>query len=406
MPHEDKKRNSFLDWLRRFPFFRGDGVKAEAETPDTAPSDRKEGEYTDGAGFLTENQRQYLAEETNRAALQKAAAGVLAQENLVQWENELIGSRQQNPDGALQMIDNEDIHQTLAKLYQKAREGEKQDFDDFFSAAGETREHYMGRVVPILAAMLDTFEEESIGELDYMDPEALSGKLPALLKKGFEALAFSNAVQGTVRSEVSSFQMLKTGVSEQEVNRCWKSLYVLGGARNTSLDICRYFATDAFVRGEASDSLTESLSDCACSLHFVNTGIYRELSQKKLGDMTEAESSYMNFGGDYRAFRTVEKSALEAFLRGEVSGISVLHRRDYIRYLDAVIQEKGRGVPAGVRKPSSYGALENQERSSKDENHKKDSAISDRSHSFGLPSGRNRSDAFSKHADGTRDRRL
>ena len=162
--------------------------------------------------------------------------------------------------------------------------------------------------VPALARMLEQFDRQIVPVVEYTDADSIRREVPGLLKQGFSAMALARSVQGPLRDQVNTLLSIESGREKTDIVEQWKRLEVLAGARGAAVDICSYFATEAFERGMLPQTGEEErqLKSCSCSLYYVNAPYYKAAAGKALESVTQGQAAYIRQGGDYRAFNQVK----------------------------------------------------------------------------------------------------
>lgn len=293
---------------------------------------------------LKEEQMKALSSDETRKALRMKAQESLRGGNLFQEERDFGKVMPGGPGrGKLLFIDNPEVRSTLQTMFQRIQTepGDNKEFEQLFVSDEKDTGRRAARA---LSEMLRRFENQSVPRIEYTDPESLSRWVPELLTKGFEAMALAKSVQGTLREQVNTWTILETGEDKREAEARWGHLDVLTGARNAALDICGYFSTEDFEKGQAPEAEDEEkrrlLVHCVSSLCYVNDPFYRQVEEQPLRQISNAQTAYMRRGGDYRAFNDVENETLCGFLKGEASGVAVRHRSDYLASREAVQREQ------------------------------------------------------------------
>ena len=293
---------------------------------------------------LSQAQMQALSNPEIRRAIRESAEVSLRGCNLSQREADFgrmaYSSGQEQGIGLL-LTDNPEITQALRELYEAScgQEETKQDFEACFGLRpGGSLENAAFR----LARMLEQFDRQIVPVVEYTDADSIRREVPGLLKQGFSAMALARSVQGPLRDQVNTLLSIESGREKTDIVEQWKRLEVLAGARGAAVDICSYFATEAFERGMLPQTGEEErqLKSCSCSLYYVNAPYYKAAAGKALESVTQGQAAYIRQGGDYRAFNQVKNEELADFLQGKVPGVRLSHRADYTAACRAAEEEQ------------------------------------------------------------------
>lgn len=282
---------------------------------------------------MTEEQARALSEASARSSLREIASYVLGEMNPGLTRIELYGKEIQGMDDGLRLMRNPKIHSTLKDMFERCwREDEPHpEFEQCFHLGSPEYEKY---AVPSLVKMLGQFDRATLPFVDYTDAESVRTDTAAILKQGFEAELLSVCVQGDLRMRVNSYLEKTMKLDEDGVLRKWKNTELLGGLRNSAIDILEFYATEAFEIGELPQKqdmqLRQKLDRCASSFSHVNDSCMKAMAGRPLADIPPRSVLYICRGGDYRAFKDMDERKLLDIMSGKSPELPLRHRNDYI----------------------------------------------------------------------------